>query len=430
MINYIYILDTIFEGVLYYIFCQAILKKKSILPYYWTILIYIGCDIIYGFITSNLLGNTSLPATVIRSLLAILSRFVLMFLFQTNIKTKLFVAMSYIILTALAEEFSFLLISLVNSFNFNGNNLDIMIFHSISLITNLFVFVITMIIYIFKNKNTEIRSTIYTIFLLIIPTCSLCLVISKPFFNLNTYMPITYFILISFLLFINMLNYILLQNVLHTEELQSTVKILSTQVEYQKNKYLQLGESYKNIQSFMHDTKKHLFYIENCVKEEKYDEIIPYSRNTMQDLESRYCTINTGNLVIDSFVSNLLLQTKRHEITLHTNLKVDVKKIPVNDYHMTIILGNLLDNALNASLQQNKGEINVTIQTIEDTFTIHITNTCNSAEIKTSPKDIDSIDFIHGYGLLNVKKTIAQYDGICVIQCENNIYSVTTIIPL
>ena len=94
------------------------------------------------------------------------------------------------------------------------------------------------------------------------------------------------------------------------------------------------------------------------------------------------------------------------------------------------ILGNLLDNALNASLQQNKGEINVTIQTIEDTFTIHITNTCNSAEIKTSPKDIDSIDFIHGYGLLNVKKTIAQYDGICVIQCENNIYSVTTIIPL
>ncbi len=132
MINYIYILDTIFEGVLYYIFCQAILKKKSILPYYWTILIYIGCDIIYGFITSNLLGNTSLPATVIRSLLAILSRFVLMFLFQTNIKTKLFVAMSYIILTALAEEFSFLLISLVNSFNFNGNNLDIMIFHSIS----------------------------------------------------------------------------------------------------------------------------------------------------------------------------------------------------------------------------------------------------------------------------------------------------------
>ena len=69
MINYIHILDTIFEGVLYYIFCQAILKKKSILPYYWTILIYIGCDIIYGFITSNLLGNTSLPATVIRSLL-------------------------------------------------------------------------------------------------------------------------------------------------------------------------------------------------------------------------------------------------------------------------------------------------------------------------------------------------------------------------
>ena len=59
----------------------------------------------------------------------------------------------------------------------------------------------------------------------------------------------------------------------------------------------------------------------------------------MHDLESRYCTINTGNLVIDAFVSNLLLQTKAQGITLHTNLKFDKATIPVNDYHLTIILG-------------------------------------------------------------------------------------------
>lgn len=42
---------------------------------------------------------------------------------------------------------------------------------------------------------------------------------------------------------------------------------------------------------------------------------------------------------------------------------------------MTIILGNLLDNALNACLEEQSGEININIQTIEHTFTIYITNT-------------------------------------------------------
>ncbi|MDE6635051.1 MAG: GHKL domain-containing protein [Lachnospiraceae bacterium] len=171
--------------------------------------------------------------------------------------------------------------------------------------------------------------------------------------------------------------------------------------------------------------------IENCVKNEDYDLIIPYAQTTMEDLESRYCTINTGNLVIDSFVSNLLLQTKKHGITLHTNLKIDNNIIPLSDYHMTVILRNLLDNALNACLEQNDGTINLTIQTVEDTFTIHITNTYVCAPDNNALlEDIDNFDFIHGYGLKNVKTSTLYYHGVCLIDYKNDIYSVTVIIPL
>lgn len=428
---FIPIVDAFFKGTIFYIFYQSLVNKKNeIFPYYLTIVVYSCCNIVYGLFTNVLLGNTSMYATIIRFLISTLLYFGQCFLFKTNIKTKIFITISYMILITITEELSFYLICNIYSFEFSGNKIDSLLFNSISLISNLFVFIITMCIYLFKRNQSQLRSTVYTIFLLVIPACSLGLILSKPFFNLNVTMPLTYFILISFLLFINMINYILLHNVLHTEELQSEVKMLSEQIDYQKNKYQQLGESYKNIRSFMHDTKKHLFYIEKCVGDGRVDEIIPYSRDTIQDLESRYCTINTGNLVIDAFVSNLLLQTKRHGITLYTNLKIDITTIPINDYHLTIILGNLLDNALNACLQQNGGEIKVTIQTVENTFTIHVTNTYYSSEIKNSKKDIDSIDFIHGYGLKNVKKSIAHYDGICVIQCEDDIYSVTTIVPI
>lgn len=179
----------------------------------------------------------------------------------------------------------------------------------------------------------------------------------------------------AFILFTNIVNYILFYNVLENEELRLQLSVQKEQIEFQRNKYEQLGAAYKNIRSFMHDTKKHLFYIENCVSEKKYDDIIPYSKQIMHDLESRYCTINTGNLVVDAFVSNLLLQVKTQGITLHTNLKFDNLTIPVNDYHLTIILGNLLDNALNACNGQIGAQIKVAIRTVDGTFTIHVANT-------------------------------------------------------
>ena len=70
-----------------------------------------------------------------------------------------------------------------------------------------------------------------------------------------------------------------------------------------------------------------------------------------------------------------MLRTARHNIKLTTKLKIDNDLVPCDDYHMTIILGNLLDNALNACLEEQSGEININIQTIEHTFTIYITNT-------------------------------------------------------
>ena len=256
------------------------------------------------------------------------------------------------------------------------------------------------------------------------------MLLSKPILYLNINLPSTYFILSAFVLFINFMNYILLYNVLDTEELRFQLEVQKEQLEFQRNKYKQLGEAYKNIRSFMHDTKKHLFYIESCVNNKKYDDIIPYSREIMHDLESRYCTINTGNLVVDAFVSNLLLQAKSLGIALQTDLKFDKDILPINDYHMTIILGNLLDNALNACKNQLNAKIKVSLRSADDNFSIHVANTYVITSPDKAPEDFESTDFIHGYGLKNVKNSAETCGGFCVIQHENDIYSVTVIVPM
>lgn len=431
MLYWTTIISACLDGASLYVFHQVILGKKNAhFQFYWTLLFYALAEIGCNILVYSLYGNTSLYATLIRISLSISITFSLSFFFKGNINVRIFSTLSFITIACLSENLVAKFIQNILLIDISNPSISEISFSGISLITDAILFVLSMILRLFVKEETIIHSKTYTMILLIVPLLSICVLLSKPLLIINISMPKTYFMLDSFLLFINIVNYILLQNVLQSEELQTQLEIQSEQLEYQKNKYQQLGEAYKNIRSFMHDTKKHLFYIENCVNEKKYDEIIPYSREIMQNLESRYCTINTGNLVIDAFVSNLLLQTKRLGITLHTNLNIDNRIIPVNDYHLTIILGNLLDNALNACKDQTNAYIKVTIQTVSDTFTIHITNTYAIADPDQTPKDFDNIDFIHGYGLKNVKKSVSAYNGICMVQCENDIYSVTAIIPL
>ena len=47
-----------------------------------------------------------------------------------------------------------------------------------------------------------------------------------------------------------------------------------------------------------------------------------------------------------------------------------------------------------------------------------------------APDDFEKIDFIHGYGLKNVKDSAEACGGFCVINHENDIYSATVIIPV
>lgn len=428
------IASSFFDGITSYIFFSIFFSarplKTSRLSTPVTVSIFCLAHTAYYFLLSGMNGQVAWNSAIIRTSLVLIMYFLLSFMFRARIIARVLSTVSYMIAISLCEDLSYYIITKFLSIDIQSENLPELTFTGISLVADLLIFLLTMILVAVWKRKIEQYSKLYLCLLLLIPTLSIILSLSKPFFMLNTTQPDTYIMIVSFILLINIVNYILLNSILKYEELKSENKLINNQITYQKNKYRQLGEAYKNIRCFIHDTKKHLFYIEHCVNNKDYDLIIPYTRTTMEDLESRYCTINTGNLVVDSFVSNLLLQTRKHGITLHTNFKFNIDTIPLSDYHMTVILGNLLDNAFNACLEQNGGDINLTIQTVEDTFTIYITNTYAHAPDSKPIEDIDNFDFIHGYGLKNVKKSILHYNGICMIDYKNDIYSVTVIIPI
>ena len=267
------------------------------------------------------------------------------------------------------------------------------------------------------------------VLLLIAPIITIFTAFNRNVLESSLKNQLSYAFLITGFILINYTNFFLL--ILSAKSFTEKEKInhIIQQNEYQQEKYTQLSSAYRKLRKYQHDTKKRFMYISNCIHNENYDAVIPYLENSLDELNSSYSRINTGNLVIDSFVSNYLLLSEDTGVEFNPDLQIDSTLIPIKDYDLSIVLGNLLDNAINAcnDIQSpNKKYINLYIHTDleSDQFIIHITNSMHQKTVS------EKNNIIHGYGLLNVKEHIEKLFGIMNFKKNENEFETTVIIPL
>jgi len=98
---------------------------------------------------------------------------------------------------------------------------------------------------------------------------------------------------------------------------------------------------------------------------------------------------------------------------------------------MSVILGNLLDNAINASSRLEKDKrLDLKIDYKRGRLFINLSNTYNGIlnykgdKLITSNKDKEA----HGIGMKNINAVLDKYDGVMEIDHTENIF--TTIILL
>ena len=421
----------VLDAVVMYIYYQTLYdKRRQDVSSVWVITGCIVTEIAYEIMTHFLLGNTSQGAFYLRSLLSIVTYFVLTYFYRLKLQERVFAVVSIMIISFVFEDGSYYLVSHITGVKDQMDRLPDWSFVAISYVKGLILLVAVLLFRAVWKRKERVHSKMYSLLLIIIPLLSCVLFLMPPCSEMIVSNPQFYIMLMLFLFIINVVNYVLLGNVLKAEELEQKNQMLDDQLIRQKQRYDQLGEAYRDIRSFMHDTKKHFSCIRDCVKREEYDVITAYAQEAMADLESRYAPVNTGCLAIDALVSNYILQTKSKGIQLTTSLKVEAQRVPVSDYHLAIILGNLLDNALNACQGQLDPKIVLKIQQVENNaFAIYIANTYVPGPDDKVVQNLDEIDFIHGYGLDNVKKSVRAYNGIMRVKHEQDVYSVAIVFP-
>ena len=210
---------------------------------------------------------------------------------------------------------------------------------------------------------------------------------------------------------INAVHYFLFHFVIRSNVLAAENQRLLQQVAFQTDKYQQISTAYKNTRGILHDTKKHFLYLGSCIDSGNYGAVQGYLPSAISKLEQSYNRINTGNLVVDAFVSNYLSIAENEGILFVTDIQIDPSRIPVGDYDLCIVLGNLLDNSLQAVrriLPPMKREIHVHLFHKNSNFVIHITNSITPDA--AAPDARGSLD--HGYGCRNVEQVTLKSNGV------------------
>ncbi len=191
------------------------------------------------------------------------------------------------------------------------------------------------------------------------------------------------------------------------------------QIEYLK-KYEEMTEE---IKSRRHDQKNHLISISNLAKNEGDKTVADYVDDILKVESNVDSILGINNKIMSALINFNISRMEKNDIEFACNIDLQ-PELHVSDVDMTIIMGNLLDNAIEACLnvEDKSRYIDIDIVCGYGRIDIMMKNSSNgnieiiNNHIQSGKKDKDN----HGYGLDNIRKTVEKYNGYFKISSVNS----------
>lgn len=221
------------------------------------------------------------------------------------------------------------------------------------------------------------------------------------------------------LLLVNQLNYCCV-NRLEQKNLESEqiLRVAETSCDAYRNQLRIMNESQQQLRYVRHDLKRHLFCIRDMVSSGNSAEVTAY----LNDLEDAVCAphiyARSGHREIDSLINYKLGLAAQLGTEIVCKIELPAE-LHVSAFDMTVILGNLLDNALEALQGAEQRILNLSLTYNKGIICIDIQNSC-SAHVQ---KPQDGCE--HGLGLMSVRSVLKKYHGCLQAVPDEHTYQAT-----
>lgn len=186
-------------------------------------------------------------------------------------------------------------------------------------------------------------------------------------------------------------------------------------------------QSEKNLRILRHDVRHYSGLIDSLLDQGEYEEIrkVVAHINTVADENkvTRYC----NNLIANTMLSSILEKARLLGIEVQRDIVI-AREIPVDNYEFTMVVANILDNAIYCvkDFVEKRKFIDIKIRCEQNQLLIHIKNAYEKEIVFDSetglPKSRKGKN--HGLGMQSVQAFADKIGGTLGCYCEQGLFQV------
>lgn len=204
-------------------------------------------------------------------------------------------------------------------------------------------------------------------------------------------------------------------------------KVASFEQELLQKYYAEVETMYTKMRGWRHDYRHHIQTMKVHAANGEYEEIDRYLDMLDEDLTNVETVIKTGNRMADAILNSKLSVAAEKEIQVKAEAKIPVS-LTISELDLCIIIGNLLDNAMDACMELPVKErlIRIYMEMKGNYLYLALTNTA-AGKKKNSFRSTKGEG--HGLGIGRIDAIVKKYDGYVTRASEDGAFSTEVLLP-
>ena len=195
--------------------------------------------------------------------------------------------------------------------------------------------------------------------------------------------------------------------------------------------YREVENMYRQIRGWRHDYRNHIQVMKALAANGDLDGLKAYLDKLDTDLNTVDTVIKTGNAMADAILNSKISLAKSRHIPVQADAHIPVK-LRMSELDLCVILGNLFDNAIEASLAlpEDQRLIRVYMDMKGTQLYISFTNfTASRKQARVGRLFPTTKGEGHGFGLVRIDQIIDRLDGYLSRNSEDGAFTTEILIP-
>lgn len=195
--------------------------------------------------------------------------------------------------------------------------------------------------------------------------------------------------------------------------------------------YQEVENMYRQIRGWRHDYRNHIQMMKVLAANGDMEGLRAYLDKLDEDLNTVDTVVKTGNAMADAILNSKISLAKAKDIPVRVDAHIPVK-LRMSELDLCVIIGNLFDNAIEASIALPPKERMIRVYMDMKGTQLYISFTNFTAQKKR--KKIGGLFQTtkgdgHGFGLVRIDNIIERLDGYLSRNSEDGAFTTEILIP-